>query len=85
LAHKLAHSWLIVGSNLNVKAIAIDNERNALPLTWVWRKRGRSPQKPLCEFGSASPARTFVNPRLRQALARYAQAGDSAVDNEVEY
>ena len=28
---------------------------------------GVCPQKHLCEFGSVSPARTFVNPRLREA------------------
>jgi len=28
---------------------------------------GVCPQKHLCKFGSASPARTFVPPRLREA------------------
>jgi len=28
---------------------------------------GVRPQKHLCEFASVSPARTFVNPRLREA------------------
>jgi len=28
---------------------------------------GVCPQTVLCEFASASPARTFVNPRLREA------------------
>jgi hypothetical protein len=32
------------------------------------------PQKHLCEFASASLARTFVNPRLHKAAKRYLQA-----------
>jgi hypothetical protein len=36
---------------------------------------GVCPQKHLCEFASASPARTFVNPRLREAAGRCATPG----------
>jgi len=34
--------------------------KNALPLTWVWRNGGSSPQKRQCDFGSFVPARAFV-------------------------
>jgi len=33
---------------------------------------GVCPQKHLCEFASASPARTFVSPRLREAAGTLA-------------
>ena len=41
---------------------------------------GVCPQKPLCEFASESPARTLVNPRLREA-ARTLQASRLTVSS----
>ena len=49
----------------NVKRMA-----QALPTTWVWRKRGSGSPESLCEFASFAPVRTSPMPRLRQALAR---------------
>jgi hypothetical protein len=36
---------------------------------------GVCPQTVLCEFASASPARTFVNPRLREAAGTLSESG----------
>jgi len=44
-----------------------DNQQNALPLTWVWRNGGISPQKRQYELGSYYPAGTLVKPLPRQA------------------
>jgi len=51
---------------------------NGRRITWVWRNGGISPQKRQCNFASYYPARTFVKPPLRQALARYRQVADCA-------
>ena len=46
--------------------------KNALHITWVWHNGDISPQKRQCELESYYPARIFVKPPMRQALARYA-------------
>ena len=40
---------------------------------------GVCPQKHLWEFGSVSPARTFVNPRLREAATTLPASGADSV------
>ena len=46
---------------------------------------GVFPQTVLWEFGSVSPARTFVSRRCAKPLGRYVQATDSVqADNEAE-
>ena len=52
---------------------------NALPLTWVWRKRGSDSPESLCEFASFAPVRAAVNPRLRQAAPTLAAMAEAAV------
>jgi hypothetical protein len=54
-----------------------DNER-------FYESGGVCPQKHLCKFASASPARTFASPRLHKAAGRYRQAAIAQRDNEAK-
>jgi hypothetical protein len=51
-----------------MKNAAADNER-------FCAIAAASPQKHLCKFGSLSPARTFVPPRLREAASPLGASG----------
>jgi len=45
---------------------------------------GVCPQKHLCKFASFAPARTFVNPRLREAAGTLCVSGESIVDRVLQ-
>jgi len=44
-----------------------------------------TPQTILCEFASVSPARTFVNPRLRQAASPLWASGGQRKGTLIEF
>jgi len=45
---------------MNVKVYRLDRQEIALPLTWVWRKRGSNSPESMCRFASFAPVRAAV-------------------------